>query len=156
MLSLPAAITSTSSSPSSLPPAHVPVSASLIEAFVNEENIPFISAFDSHNFKTLAATGRTLAMLVVDYASPRNDVLQSALLLAATEMERVGDENAAVEDKDYLFGHVNGLRWTAFLKQYGVTTAPAFLILTKRNITVCLLLRLWCRTMTWSRLWWRL
>jgi hypothetical protein len=93
-----------------------------IDSFVMAHNFPFINTFDSHNFKKLGSLEKPLAMLAIDYSSSSSATLQSSLLGVASAL------NPAQSDS-LVFGHIDGVRWAAFLKQYEVLAVPSFLLL---------------------------
>jgi hypothetical protein len=91
-----------------------------IRSFVEDQNWPFISLIDSHNFKSLASLGRIMFLLVWDPSVSSDRIL------------RLFDEvcSAVVGSHDrLLFGYVDGPRWKRFFRQYEVDKYPSVLLL---------------------------
>ena len=99
------------------------ISSTEIEEFVTQNNVPFMNKFDNHNFKKLGSLGNVLAIVAVDYAqeSETANIIQS-LDIAATSLPE--------SERDKLvFGHIDGVKWIKFLRQYDVEMTPTFLLL---------------------------
>jgi hypothetical protein len=103
--------------------ASSPITATEIENFVNTHNVPFISHFDSHNFKKLGSLGKMLAMVVVDNSKEQ----QTSALIKALDSTASALELAHKEK--FVFGYIDGARWIKFLRQYGVEAVPSVLLL---------------------------
>ena len=95
---------------------------SKLEDFVAANNHPLVSALDSHNFKALGSLNRLMVIAVVDYADAgaSKKLLQDLDAAAATLPVEQADQ--------FVFGHLDGVQWKAFVKQYEAKV-PALLLL---------------------------
>lgn len=98
------------------------VSSEAIEQFVNVYNRPFISEVDSHNFKSLNSLERVTTLAVLNTKAAITPVIIDALDGAASKL--------STADNDlFVFGHIDGIKWKRFLKQYEAATTPRILML---------------------------
>ena len=95
-----------------------------ILTFVRTHNRKFIAEVDSHNFRSLASLDRPMFLLVLDYRAPGATVL-------LTQFDAVCTHHAASHSlhDELVFGHVDGVRWAKFFRQYEVARLPSLLFL---------------------------
>jgi protein disulfide-isomerase A1 len=100
-----------------------PISVSEIEEFVEAHNIPFMNRFDSHNFKKLGSLKKVLAMVVVD---------PSKAAVADNLIQHLDASGSALKPADrdkFVFGSIDGVKWSKFMRQYGVESVPSVVLL---------------------------
>ena len=102
----------------SSPDAHI----SKLEEFLLRNNHPLISSLDSHNFKQLGNLKRLMVIAVVDY----KDSGASKKLMS--ELDRTATELTLEHAEHFVFGHLDGVQWKIFVKQYEASV-PALLLL---------------------------
>lgn len=94
--------------------------------FVKTHNFHLISEIDSHNFKKLGSLGKKMAMVLVDYSDQR-----SAKVLEA--FDKFADSLPDWDADKFVFGHVDGIKWRKFFKQYEATQVRMKAYLTMRK-----------------------
>ena len=93
-----------------------------IEEFVKDHNHPLLSALDSHNFKQLGSLKRMMVIAIVDY----KDTAASQGLIR--ELEAAASAMAIDEADRFVFGHLDGVQWKIFAKQYDATVTSLLLL----------------------------
>ena len=111
-----------------------------LEVFVDLYSRPLLSSIDSHNFKRLASLNATLCLLVVDYNStiiPTSELLlyYEHVITTSPDLSRLSHTWQTTPDlntpnnKGCVYGHVDGIKWKRFFRQYGVTQLPSLVLL---------------------------
>lgn len=93
-----------------------------IEEFVKDHNRPLLSALDSHNFKLLGSLNRMMVIAIVDYM----DAAASQRLIR--ELEATASAMALDEADRFVFGHLDGVQWKLFAKQYDASVNSLLLL----------------------------
>jgi hypothetical protein len=96
---------------------------STLTAFVKEYNHPLISQIDNHNFKRLGSLGKLQVILIVNY---KDEILTTGLISMFRE---TASALPNVKSDKIVFGHIDGVMWRTFLKQYDFSTTPSLLVL---------------------------
>lgn len=83
-----------------------------MEHFVKYNNYPLISHLENFNFKLLAHLNKTMIIAVVDY---KQTDAHDAIVKAFGEGAR---EYGFDRSEEYILGHLDGVRWKAFIKHH--------------------------------------
>jgi len=115
-------------------------SVEALESFVLRFNRQLVTEIDNHNFKPLASLNHPLCLLVLDYQQHTTTTgSPSSLAMALTNAFDRAASQAVIPPPehawdDLVLGHVDGVKWRTFFRQYGVESSlPSLLFL---NLTI--------------------
>mmetsp|Transcript_45726 Transcript_45726/g.138941 ORF Transcript_45726/g.138941 Transcript_45726/m.138941 type:complete len:457 (-) Transcript_45726:471-1841(-) len=93
--------------------------------FVEDNNVALVTKLGPHNFRSLGNMGQRLAIGVVDY----EDSEKSESLIS--DITKYAKEGPADVRHKFRFCHIDGKKWSGFLKQFEIDTTnlPGFFIL---------------------------
>lgn len=96
-----------------------------LSEWIEDNNMPLISALGGHNFRQLGSLGRLLVIAVVD---PSQEEQTETFLSRLKEIAR--NHRELVQD-NYVLGYLDGVRWAGFVKQFNILPSqlPRFFIL---------------------------